>query len=133
LRAGARFRSRPGAVRAHQTVRRSHAGRLPGLFAALRVRAGGAAQPAIPALRSRAAVPVPFPRQQPRDAREAAELLLAGVLRAPGAPRSRSPVALVAPGGPQPRPPRLSQGRGVNCLIRMRAGPMVESLASASR
>src|SRR5439155_10782556 len=207
-----------GALRAHQTVRRSHAGCLPRLFAALRVRAGGAAQPTVSALRSRAAVPLPFSRQQPRDEREAAELFLAGVLRPrdrshplyllaagdraalpgdpgrdptvdergaggvvrrvrphplsqrgapparyrsaatglfrpgddgapgvlrePGAPRPRAAVAVAAAGRAEPRPPRLPQGRSVygrfdpppvNCLIRIRAGPMVESLVSASR
>src|SRR6266699_5884634 len=54
-----------------------------------------------------------------------------GVLREPGAPRSREPVGVAAAGRAQPRPPRLPQCRGiygrvdpsrVNCLIRMRAG-----------
>src|SRR5947199_3285224 len=80
LRARPRLGSRTGAVRTHETLRRSDAGSVPRLFAAVGLRAGGAAQPGIPARRSRATVSLPFSRQQPRDEREAEALCVGGFL-----------------------------------------------------
>ena len=61
-------------------------GRLPRLLAPLGVRAGRARSTSSTSARPRAAVPLPLPGQQPRDEREAAELLVARLLR----PRHRS-------------------------------------------
>src|SRR5437667_59525 len=77
LRARARHGRRAGAVRAHQTIRGSHPGGLPRLFAALSVWTGGAAEPPIPARRSRAPLPVPLSGPQPRHEHQAEELRVA--------------------------------------------------------
>ena len=67
--------------RADEEIRGSRAGCVSRIFAAHRVRSGGAAQPRVPARRARAVVPASLSGQPRRDERAAEELHVAGVLR----------------------------------------------------
>ena len=81
-------------------------GAFPGLLAALRVRPRRADESRVPARRPGAAVPVPFPEQQPRDERPAQELLAgpSSTTASSTSPATRSPGARSPAASPPPRP-----------------------------